>query len=53
MNKDTRGDGYAPGPDGKIDDNDSYNLLTENSTPRINYGFGGSIKWKGIINVIL
>ena len=46
--KDTRGDGYAPGPDGKIDDNDSYNLLTENSTPRINYGFGGSIKWKGI-----
>ena len=46
--KDTRGDGYAPGPDGKIDGNDSYNLLTENSTPRINYGFGGSIKWKGI-----
>lgn len=46
--KDTRGDGYAPGPDGKIDSNDTYNLLTENSTPRINYGFGGSIKWKGI-----
>lgn len=46
--KDTRGDGYAPGPDGKVDSNDIYNLLTDNSTPRINYGFGGSISWKGI-----
>ena len=46
--KDTRSDGYKEGPDNKIDNNDSYNLLTENSTPRINYGFGGSIKWKGI-----
>lgn len=46
--EDTRGDGYAPGPDGKIDGNDSYNLLSENTTPRINYGFGGNIKWKGI-----
>lgn len=46
--EDTRGDGYSPGPDGKIDGNDSYNLLSENTTPRINYGFGGSIKYKGI-----
>lgn len=46
--EDTRGDGYAPGPDGKIDDNDSYNLISENTTPRINYGFGGSISWKGL-----
>lgn len=46
--EDTRGDGYAPGPDGKIDGNDYYNLLSENTTPRINYGFGGKIKWKGI-----
>ena len=46
--KDTRGDGYSEGPDGRIDSNDAYNLLSENSTPRINYGFGGSIKWKGI-----
>lgn len=46
--KDTRGDGYSAGPDGKIDSNDQYNLLSENGTPRINYGFGGSIKWKGI-----
>ena len=22
--------------------------MSENGTPRINYGFGGSIKWKGI-----
>lgn len=36
------------GPDGRIDSNDEYNLLSENGTPRINYGFGGSIKWKGI-----
>ena len=46
--KDTRSDGYKPGPDNKIDGNDSYNLLSENGTPRINYGFGGNIKWKGI-----
>ena len=46
--EDTRGDGYSLGPDGKIDGNDSYNLLSENTTPRVNYGFGGSIKYKGI-----
>lgn len=46
--KDTRGDGYSEGPDGKIDGNDAYNLLSENGTPRINYGFGGHIKWNGI-----
>ena len=34
--QDTRGDGYAPGPDGKIDGNDAYNLLSTNGTPRIN-----------------
>ncbi len=46
--KDTRGDGYTEGPDGRIDGNDAYNLLSENGTPRINYGLGGNIKWKGI-----
>ncbi len=46
--KDTRGDGYSEGPDGKIDGNDAYNLLSKNGTPRINYGFGGHIKWNGI-----
>jgi len=46
--EDTRGDGYSHGPDGKIDDNDRYNLLSENGAPRINYGFGASFSWKGI-----
>lgn len=46
--KDTRSDGYKEGPDNKIDGNDSYNLLSENGTPRLNYGFGGSVEWKGL-----
>ncbi len=45
--EDIRGDGYSPGPDGKIDGND-IQLLSENGAPRINYGFGASIAWKGI-----
>ncbi|HEX3006304.1 MAG TPA: TonB-dependent receptor [Bacteroidales bacterium] len=45
--EDVRGDGYAPGPDGKIDVND-IQLLSENGSPRINYGFGTNLKWKGI-----
>lgn len=44
--EDVRGDGYSSGPDGKIDGND-IQLLSENGAPRINYGFGGSISWKG------
>lgn len=46
--KDTRGDGYALGADGKIDSNDWYNLLSENTSPRFDYGFGGEISYKGI-----
>ena len=46
--EDTRGDGYSLGPDGKVDGNDYYNLLSKNTTPRINYGFGGEISYKGI-----
>lgn len=46
--KDTRSDGYKEGPDGRIDSNDIYNLLSDNGTPRVNYGFGGSISWKGL-----
>ena len=46
--KDTRGDGYSLGPDGKIDGNDSYNVLSDNAVPRLDYGFGGEISWKGI-----
>ncbi len=45
--EDVRGDGYAPGPDGKIDDND-VQLLSKKGSPRINYGFGTNLKWKGI-----
>ena len=44
--EDIRGDGYSPGPDGKIDAND-YQVLSDNGAPRINYGFGGSATWKG------
>ncbi|MDR3338724.1 MAG: TonB-dependent receptor [Candidatus Symbiothrix sp.] len=46
--KDTRGDSYLPGADGKIDANDAYNLLSDNAVPRLNYGFGGEISWKGL-----
>ncbi len=46
--EDTHSDGYVVGPDGKVDSNDSYNLLSDNATPRINYGFGGSLNFKGI-----
>ena len=44
--EDVRGDGYSPGPDGKIDDND-VQVLSDNASPRINYGFGTSLTWKG------
>ncbi|MGX5820729.1 SusC/RagA family TonB-linked outer membrane protein [Chitinophaga lutea] len=43
--EDVRGDGYAPGADGKIDDNDNQ-LLSENATPRINFGIGLNISYK-------
>lgn len=46
--KDTRSDGYVKGPDGKIDGNDAYNIISENSKPRVNYGLGGGVRWKGI-----
>ncbi|WP_423129816.1 SusC/RagA family TonB-linked outer membrane protein [Gaoshiqia sp. Z1-71] len=45
--EDVRGDGYSPGPDGKIDGND-IQMLSDNGAPRINYGFGTSLSWKGI-----
>lgn len=44
--EDVRGDGYSPGPDGKIDGND-VQLLSDNAAPRINYGFGTNLSWKG------
>lgn len=45
--EDVRGDGYTPGPDGKIDGND-FQLLSKNAAPRLNYGFGFNVSWKGI-----
>ncbi len=43
--EDVRGDGYSPGPDGKIDGNDMQ-LLSANAAPRINYGFGFNVSYK-------
>jgi len=45
--KDVKGANYSGGPDGKIDDNDMM-LLSENNTPRINYGLGLNASWKGL-----
>jgi len=45
--KDARGANYSDAPDGKIDDND-LQLLSDDNTPRINYGFGLSGSWKGV-----
>lgn len=42
--EDIRGDGFSAGPDGKIDGND-FQLLSNNATPRINYGFGFDLDW--------
>uniref|UniRef100_UPI0032178AD9 TonB-dependent receptor n=1 Tax=uncultured Draconibacterium sp. TaxID=1573823 RepID=UPI0032178AD9 len=44
--EDIRGDGYSEGPDGKIDSNDQQ-LLTKNPSPRVSYGFGFDLEWKG------
>lgn len=43
--EDVRGDGYAPGPDGKIDDND-FQVLSDKGSPRLNYGIGFNASWK-------
>ncbi|MET0244029.1 MAG: TonB-dependent receptor [Flavitalea sp.] len=45
--EDVRGANFSKTPDGKIDDNDVV-LLSNNALPRINYGIGFSIAWKGI-----
>ncbi len=44
--EDIRGDNYADGADGKIDNND-YQVLSNNGNPRINYGLGFNVGWKG------
>ncbi len=43
--EDVRSDGYAPGPDGKVDGND-FQLLSTDASPRINYGFGFNVAYK-------
>ncbi|WP_300602228.1 TonB-dependent receptor [Niabella sp.] len=45
--EDVRGDGYKPGADGRIDGND-VQLLSKNGKPRVNYGFGFNVSWKGL-----
>lgn len=45
--KDIRGSNYSEGADGKIDSNDKT-YLSDKGTPRINYGFGFNLSWKGI-----
>ncbi len=45
--EDVRGDGYTEGPDGKIDGND-IQVLSNNAKPRINYGFGLNVSYKGL-----
>lgn len=46
--EDIRGDNYSEGPDGKIDDND-MTYLSDNADPRVNYGFGLRLEWRGIM----
>jgi len=45
--EDIRGANFSEGPDGKIDDND-MTYLSDNAIPRINFGFGFRVAWKGI-----
>ena len=45
--KDIRGANFSEGPDGKIDAND-MTYLSDNATPRINFGFGFRLAWRGI-----
>ncbi|NQU51950.1 MAG: TonB-dependent receptor [Bacteroidetes bacterium] len=45
--EDIRGANYADDPDGKIDGNDNT-YLSDNGAPRINYGLGLNLEWKGI-----
>ncbi|WP_247236598.1 TonB-dependent receptor [Telluribacter sp. SYSU D00476] len=51
--EDVRGDGYSPGPDGKIDGND-IQLLSNKGAPRINYGIGLNLSYRGFsVNSVL
>ena len=45
--KDIRGANFSEGADGKIDDND-LTYLSDNAIPRINFGFGFRLAWRGL-----
>lgn len=45
--RDIRGANEELGADGKVDSND-WDYLSRRATPRINYGFGFNIEWKGL-----
>lgn len=45
--KDIRGANEELGADGKVDSND-WDYLSRRATPRINYGFGFGVEWKGL-----
>lgn len=45
--KDIRGANEVLGGDGKVDSND-WDYLSRRSDPRINYGFGLTVEWKGL-----
>ncbi len=45
--EDIRGSNFSEGPDGKIDAND-LTYLSDNGAPRVNYGLGFRMEWKGI-----
>ncbi|WP_236970084.1 SusC/RagA family TonB-linked outer membrane protein [Membranihabitans marinus] len=44
--EDIRGANFSEGPDGKIDGND-WTYLSDNGSPRINFGVGFKWSWKG------
>ncbi|WP_018628875.1 SusC/RagA family TonB-linked outer membrane protein [Niabella aurantiaca] len=43
--KDINGAGYAPGPDGKVDNND-VTILSTNSVPRTTFGIPVDLRWR-------
>ncbi len=45
--EDIRGANFQEGSDGKIDEND-VTYLSDNGAPRINYGIGFRLHWKGL-----
>ncbi len=45
--KDINGAGYAPGPDGKVDNND-VTILSTNAVPRTTFGAPIDLRWKNI-----